>query len=83
LQEARKELRRQGKNSQAERAVFASILEQRRIVDMAASTAKRRRQQEKTPADSETPREFNPQPDTANGASGEMKPYPVEIWEGT
>jgi hypothetical protein len=50
---------------------------------MAASTAKRRRQQEKTPADSETPREFNPKPDKANGASGEMKPYPVEIWEGT
>ena len=83
LEEARKELRRQGKNSQAEKVVFASILEQRRIVDMAASTAKRRRQQEKTPADSETPREFNPQPDKANGASGEMKPYPVEIWEGT
>jgi hypothetical protein len=46
-------------------------------------TAKHRREQEKTPADSETPREFNPQPDTANAASGEMKPYPVEIWEGT
>src|ERR1035441_5738189 len=83
LEEARKELRKQGKNSQAEQAIFASILEQRRIVNMAASTAKRRRQQEKTPADSLAPREFNPQPVTANDASVEMKPYPVEIWEGT
>jgi len=83
LEEARKELRRQGKNSQAERAIFASILEQRRIVDMAASTAKRRRQQEKTPADSSAPRDFTPQPTRVNDATVEMKPYPVEIWEGT
>jgi putative transposase len=82
LEEARKELRRQGNNSQAEQAIFASILKQRLIVDMAVSTAKRR-QQEKTPANSETPREFNPQSGTANSASGEMKPYPAEIWEGT
>jgi putative transposase len=82
LDEARKELRKQGKNSQAERAIFANILEQRRIVEMAVSTAKRRRQQEKTPADSRTPREFNPQPASAKEASVEMKPYPVEIWEG-
>lgn len=83
LEETRKELHRQGKNTHAEQAIFANILEQRRIVETAASTAKRRRQQEKTPADSKTPREFNPQPDTANGTSREMKPYPVEIWEGT
>jgi putative transposase len=83
LEEARKELRKQGKNSQAERAIFASILEQRRIVEMAVSTAKRRRRQEKTPADPGTASEFNPQPATVNDASVEMKPYPVEIWEGT
>jgi hypothetical protein len=82
LEEARKELRRQGNHSQAERAIFANILEQRRIVDLAVSTAKLRRQQEKTPADSTPPREINPQPDTANGASVEIKGYPVEIWEG-
>ena len=80
--QARKELRKQGKNSQAERAIFTNILEPRRIVEMAVSTAKRRRQQEKTPADSRTPREFNPQPASAKEASVEMKPYPVEIWEG-
>lgn len=80
---ALKELRKQGKNSQAERTIFANILEQRRIVDMAVSTAKLRRQQEKTPADSATPREINPQSDAANGTSVEIKPYPVEIWEGT
>ena len=83
LEEARKELRKQGNNTHAERAIFANILEQRRIVDTAVSTAKRRRQQEKTPADSATPREINPQPDKANGGSVDMKPYPVEIWEGT
>jgi hypothetical protein len=83
LVEARKQLRKQGKNRQAELTIFANILEQRRIVDIAVSTAKRRRQQEKTPVDAATPREINPQSDRANGTSVEIKPYPVEIWEGT
>jgi putative transposase len=82
LEEARKELRRQGNHSLAERAIFANILAQRRIVDLAVSTSKRRRQQEKTPVDTAIPSEANSQSETANGASGEMKPYPVEIWEG-
>jgi putative transposase len=82
LEEARKQLRKQGKHTQAEQAIFTNILEQRRIVRAAVSTSRRRRQQEKTPADSATPLETNPQNTSANDASLEIKPYPVEIWEG-
>jgi putative transposase len=51
-------------------------------VSAAVSTSRRRRQQEKTPADSATPLGTNPQNTTANDASLEIRPYPVEIWEG-
>jgi putative transposase len=82
LEEARKQLLKQGKHTQAERAIFTNILEQRRIVSAAVSTSRRRRQQEKTPTDSTTPLGTNPQNTSANDASLEIKPYPVEIWEG-
>jgi putative transposase len=79
LEEARKELRQEGRRTYAEQAVFASIFEQRRIVNEAVSSSKQRRRQEMTPADS--PLDIVPERDAASAASVEIGPYPVEIWE--
>jgi putative transposase len=82
LEEARKELRRQGKSTLAEQSIFASILEQRRIVNEAATSSKQRRRREKTPMPVQ-PCPENIQPhDAVKRGEAKMKPYPVEIWEG-
>lgn len=81
LEEARKELRTEGRRRHSEKEIFASILQQRRIVNEAVMSSKQRRRQEKTPADSPVHRRTVVPPDTANGAVAEIKPYPVEIWE--
>ena len=82
LEEARKELRRQGRSNLAEQSIFASILEQRRIVNEAASSSRQRRRREKTPMSAPLPPENIPPGDAAKSGTTEMKPYPVEIWEG-
>jgi putative transposase len=78
LEEARKELGKEGKRTHAEKAIFANILHQRQIVNKAVTSSKQRRRQEKIPADlsATTPLE------KPSAAPAEMKPYPVEIWEG-
>jgi putative transposase len=82
LEEARKELRKEGKGTHAENAIFASILHERRIVNQAIASSKQRRRQEKTPADSPVQRQTADTSSASGGAAAEMKPYPVEIWEG-
>ncbi|MDQ2839534.1 MAG: Mu transposase C-terminal domain-containing protein [Acidobacteriota bacterium] len=81
LEEARKELGKEGKRAHAEKAIFASIAEQRRIVNNAVRSSKQRRRQEKLPADSPV----NGQSVNVRGLpdvdAAEIKPYPVEIWE--
>jgi putative transposase len=81
LEEARKELRKEGKRAHAEKAIFASIAEQRRIVNDAVRSSKQRRRQEKMPADSPVDRQNVEVCDAADGDVAEIKPYPVEIWE--
>jgi hypothetical protein len=81
LEEARKQLCKDGKRTFAEKAIFASILQQRQIVNEAVTSSKRRRRQEKTPADSRVHQQTMASLGDTNGDAVEMKPYPVEIWE--
>jgi hypothetical protein len=82
LEEAQKRARKDGKRSHAEQEIFANILQQRRIVQEAASLSKQRRRQEKTPPDSAPSEATLDRPDTTKVVTSEIKPYPVEIWEG-
>ena len=80
LLEARRRLREQGAQSQSERVIFDSILEQRRIVKTAASTSRDRRRQERSAtvlAPLAPPKE-QPQ---KNNQPIDVKPFPVEDWE--
>jgi putative transposase len=82
LEEARKRLRETGRHTDTEQAIFATILEQRRIVKKAATLSKQRRRQEKTPPDSRVLHEIVDQRETTKLADDDVKAYPVEIWEG-
>jgi putative transposase len=81
LTEARKRLRSRGSSGSTECALFANILEQRRIVKEAASRSQQRRRQERIPS------QVNAQPTVQettarqDKSSDDLKPYPVEIWE--
>lgn len=81
LVEARKELKKKGRRAHAEKVIFASIFEQRRIVNEAVRSSKQRRRQEKIPAESQIDRQKVDVPDATDGRATEIKPYPVEIWE--
>lgn len=81
LEEARKELRKEGKRAHAEKAIFASIAEQRRIVNEALRSSKQRRRQEKIPADLSVDGQSADVRGAADEDAAEIKPYPVEIWE--
>jgi hypothetical protein len=78
LQEARRRLRESGARDPNERAIFASILQQRRLVKEATSQSKQRRRKERTP-----PVEIQPVTERARSekASADLQPFPVEIWE--
>jgi putative transposase len=81
LEAARKQLRQQGSGTPFEQAIFASILEQREIVNNSRSTSRQRRMKEKIPATPSIPR-TNPIDHRDSSAATEIKPFPVEIWEG-
>ena len=79
LEAARKRLRESGKSDPTERALFANILEQRRIVKEAISQSQQRRRKERTP-----PAEIRPmvaEPAKAAQKRDDLQPFPVEIWE--
>ena len=77
LLDARRRQRQEGSRDVSERATFASILEQRRIVKNATRSSQQRRRSERTP----------PLPEPASPSSqgtppaGDLRPYPVEIWK--
>ena len=77
LEQAHKRLRESGKSDSTERALFANIMEQRRIVKEAVSQSQQRRRKERIPA------LVKIQPVDAAPARTreELKPFPVEIWE--
>jgi putative transposase len=79
LEEARKRLREGGKSDPTERALFANVTEQRRIVKGAVSKSQERRRKERIPSGNIRPGAAEP----INTARtwNELKPFPVEIWE--
>lgn len=81
LLEARKRICQSGVSEPTERTLFASILEQRRIVKEATTRSQQRRRRERTPLEGD-PRTLEEEPaKSSNKEPEELKPYPVEIWE--
>ena len=78
--EARKRLRRSGKTDLTERALFANILQQRRLVKEAVSRSQQRRRKERIPSTVEI-EPIRDDRDRSDPASEDIQPYPVEIWE--
>ena len=81
LEEANQRMRQRTGATPDQRSIFASILEQRRLVQNAESLSRQRRQREKTPI-SEGSAAATVQPDANISSACEIKPYPVELWEG-
>jgi putative transposase len=80
LTEARKRLRQNAQADATESALFANVLQQRRLVKEAANRSQQRRRQERIPLAAEpvAPNEAEFQ---GSAATGDIQPYPVEIWE--
>jgi putative transposase len=79
LMEARKRLRLSGNADQTERALFATILQQRRLVKEAENQSQQRRRKERIPPAVQI-QSSDAGPDQVP-ARAELQPYPVEIWE--
>jgi putative transposase len=80
LEAVGKRARESGRRTLTEQAIFANILEQRVLVQKAASISRQRRHQEKVPGS--TPQSQSSSRDITSGSGSlEIKPYPVEIWE--
>jgi len=79
LMEARKRLRQSGKVDSTERTLFANILQQRHLVKIAVSQSKQRRRNERIPSAVEI--QPSAEPTRTEQTSGNIQPYPVEIWE--
>ncbi len=80
LMEACKRLRQSGKGDPTERALFANILEQRRIVKEAVTQSQQRRRKERIPLGAEI-QPMVAEPARPDQAQENLQPYPVEIWE--
>ena len=81
LMEARKRLRRHGIADPTERDLFANILEQRRLIMEAANSSQQRRRKERIPETTKVRPKGQGPTRSPDRASGELQPYPVEIWE--
>jgi putative transposase len=81
LMEARKQLRRHGIGDPTERDLFANILEQRRIINEAENSSQQRRRKERIPEATKVNSQGREPTKSPGNASGELQPYPVEIWE--
>jgi putative transposase len=80
LLDARKQLRQRGSAGPTERALFANILEQRRIVKEAStSSSQQRRRQERIPP--EVQRACQEPTKRPGEQSDDLTSFPVEIWE--
>jgi putative transposase len=81
LAEARKRLRRHGIADPTERDLFANILEQRRLIKEAANSSQQRRRKERIPQPTKVAPEGQESTKSPDKPSGELQPFPVEIWE--
>ena len=80
LEEANKRIRRSAEAIPNQNAIFATILEQRRLLQNAARLSKQRRRRERTPASAEMNTDVSQQHVSPSPAH-EITPYPVELWE--
>jgi len=80
LMEARKTLRQSGNAGPTEQALFANILQQRRLVKESMSQSQQRRRKERTPLVVEIQHAGADHGHTPE-ARDNLQPYPVEIWE--
>lgn len=81
LEEANRRIRKTNRSAPNQRSIFASVLQQRRMVQQAATSSRQRRQHEKTPpSGGRIPAPS--QKDKSISSPEEIKPYPVELWEG-
>ena len=80
LMEALKRLRQSGTANPTEHALFANILQQRRLVKEAASRSQQRRRRERIPPDLRV-ESMPTEPASAAPRPDDIQPYPVEIWE--
>jgi putative transposase len=78
LLDARRRLHKGRNREVTERATFANILEQRRIVAEATRRSRERRRHARTPV-AAPPEAAPPTPNTT--PDGELKPFPVRLWE--
>jgi hypothetical protein len=81
LQEANRRIRKSTRSVPNQRSIFVSILAQRRVVQQAATSSRQQRRHEKTPP-SEGPIPTSSQKDESISSTEEIKPFPVELWEG-
>jgi hypothetical protein len=75
--EARKRLRQNRRGPENERAIFDTVLEQRRIVTAAAKTSRQRRRKERIATVPIPPKSLGESP----APSTNVKPYLVEVWD--
>jgi putative transposase len=81
LTEARKRLRQSRGYDLTERALFANVLEQRRIMKEAARSSQQRRRNERIPPEVKIQPQLQEPRTSPDKQSDDLKPYPVEIWE--
>jgi putative transposase len=79
LTEARKRLRQSGETDPTECALFANIMEQRRVLREAVKHAQQRRRKERIPKVPEI--RLIEQPAEPSPTREELQPFPVEIWD--
>jgi putative transposase len=80
LREANQRIRKCAQSAPNQRSIFASILEQRQIVQAAASSRQRRRHEKTPPWEGRIP--TSSQPEETISSTEEIKPFPVELGEG-
>ena len=81
LMEARKRLRQSSKAGATEQDLFANILQQRRIMKEAANSSQQRRRRERIPSELSAQKSVQETTKASDKPRGDLKPYPVEIWE--
>jgi putative transposase len=81
LEEANRRIRKNNRGVPNPETVFESILEQRLLVQKAEKLSKEVRRREKTPATASTA-SISPEVAASTSSTNEIRPFPVELWEG-
>jgi hypothetical protein len=81
LEEANRRIRKNNRGVPNPETVFESILEQRLLVQNAEKLSKQVRRREKTPTTASTA-SISPEVAASTSSTNEIRPFPVELWEG-